>query len=266
MSDSRIGRQRELTQELERGFVAVRDSERFKHYLSTIARFHDYSMCNCLLIWAQRPDATRVAGFQTWRGMGRYVKRGEKGIRIMAPMPWRRVEDVDGEEEVTAEGCSFKAVSVFDLSQTDGEGLPTIADDLAGDDAGLFDRLAVLATTEGLSIDRTPGRGNGSNGFYARDRKLIWLRPDTAPVMAAKTLAHELSHHYAGHVEGQCRGEMETVAEGAAYVVLGHFNIDAGSYTFDYLASWTDDKVFKAKLAEIHGAATTIIDAVERAA
>ena len=263
MSDSRIERQRELTQELERGFVAVRDSERFKHYLSTIARFHDYSMCNTLLIWTQRPDATRVAGFQTWRGMGRYVKRGERGIRILAPRPWRKVEEHDGEEEVTEEGCSFKPVHVFDVSQTEGDPLPTIADDLAGDDAGLYAKLGAIARNEGLAIDRAPGLGNGSNGFHARDRKLIWLRPDTSPAMAAKTFTHELAHHFAGHDVGGCRGEEETVAEGAAYIVLGHFGIDAGDYSFDYLASWTDDKVFKAKLGEIHGAASTIIDAVE---
>jgi len=266
MSDSRIERQRELMQRLERGFNAVRDSDRYRAYLDTCAKFHRYSIHNTMLIWVQRPDATRVAGFHTWRNAGRYVRKGEKGIQILAPHTARKRDDDEDDEPETV--TYFHPVHVFDVSQTEGDPLPTIADDLAGvDDAGLFAKLDAIARAEGLTIDRTPGRGNGANGFYSGDRKLIWVKPEASPTMAAKTLTHELAHHFAEHTRnGQCQGEQETIAESAAYIVLGHFGIDAGAYSFDYLAAWSDDKVFKAKLNEIHGVASKIINAVEEAA
>ena len=251
-----------IIERLERGFQEVQDSERFQDYLSTCARFHHYSPHNTLLIWTQRPDATRVAGFHTWRKLGRHVLKGEKGIGILAPRPYKRTVEDDGEEEVI-EGCYFKPVHVFDVSQTDGKELPDApVTELDGSDDGLFASLTAIATKEGITLDRTPNAAsNGVNGFYRPGT--IWVKPEAAPRMATKTLAHELAHHFAGHVAGQCRGEQETMAEAVAYIVLAHVGIDAGSYSFGYLASWSDPKVFRAKLTEIHATANRIIDSLE---
>ncbi|KKM03205.1 hypothetical protein LCGC14_1776750 [marine sediment metagenome] len=249
-----------IIERLERGFQEVQDSERFQDYLSTCARFHNYSAHNTILIWSQHPTATRVAGFHTWRKLGRHVLKGEKGIGILAPRPYRRTEEKDGEEEVI-EGCYFKPVHVFDVSQTDGKELPAApVTELDGSDDGLFASLAAIATGEGIALDRTPN-ASSANGFYRPGT--IWVKPEASPLMATKTLAHELGHHFAGHVSGQCRGEQETIAEAVAYIVLAYVGIDAGSYSFGYLASWSDPKVFRAKLGEIHAAANRIIDGLE---
>jgi antirestriction protein ArdC len=250
-----------IIERLERGFQEVQDSERFQDYLSTCARFHHYSAHNTLLIWTQRPDATRVAGFHTWRKLGRHVLKGEKGIGILAPRPYKRTVD-NGDEEEVIEGCYFKPVHVFDVSQTDGQPLPDApVTELDGSDDGLFASLSAIATKEGIALDRTPN-ASSANGFYRPGQ--IWIKPEASPRMATKTLAHELAHHFAGHNSyGACRGEMETVAEAVAYIVLAHVGIDAGSYSFGYLASWSDPKVFRAKLTEIHATANQIIDRLE---
>jgi hypothetical protein len=130
------------------------------------------------------------------------------------------------------------------------------------DERGLHADLAAIATAEGLTLDFEPAHGSrGANGYYDRGRRVIWLDPTLSPVMSTKTLAHELGHHFAEHVDsGQ---EQETIAESVAYVVLGHFGIDASDYSFGYLASWTDVATFKAKLADIQTIANQIIEGIE---
>lgn len=259
---------RELVKKLERGFQKVQESDEYRSYLDTVSRFHKYSISNTMLIWVQCPNATHVAGFHTWLSLDRHVRRGEKGIRIFAPMPYRRTvstfdEETEEFEEQEIGQIRFRAVSVFDISQTDGADLaePPVTL-LAGDDAGLWQSLAAAARTERLTIDRKPGRGGagGANGWYDRIGREIWVDPDLAPVMAAKTLCHELAHHHAEHID--TRQEHETIAESVAYVVLGHYGIDAGDYSFGYLASWSDLRTFRSKLADIHTIASRIIELV----
>ncbi len=263
---------RDLIKKLEEGFQQVQKSDAYRSYLDTISRFHKYSISNTMLIWVQCPNATHVAGFHTWLSLGRHVRKGEKGIRIFAPMPYRRTASTPDEQTGVAEdeeisGLRFRAVSVFDISQTDGTDLPeppvTL---LSGDDTSLWLSLETLARTEHLSIDRKPGRGGAheANGWYDRTGRQIWVDPGLAPVMSAKTLCHEIAHHYAEHIDS--RQEHETIAESVAYVVLGHFGIDAGDYSFGYLASWSDVATFRAKLADIQTIAGQIIDRIERPA
>lgn len=258
-------RRQEVLKRLEEGYKRVRDSDRFKEWLSVSARFHRYSAHNTMLIWLQRPDATRIAGFHTWRKLGRGVRLGEKGIQILAPQPYKRVETDENGDEEEVEGIYFKTVYVFDIAQTDGRDLPEPVDELEGDDAGLYDRLAAVAMHEGLSLDRTPGRNATANGFYSPMRREIWVCPDLPAAQSAKTLAHELAHHYADHASnGHCEGERETIAEASAYMVMAHHGIEADGFSFGYLAAWTDDKTFKARLAEIQKVAGTIIAALEK--
>lgn len=252
---------RVLLQQLEQGFQTVRESDRYADYLKFCARFHNYSPHNCLLIMLQRPAASNVAGFNTWKSMGRYVKKGERGIQILAPRPYKRTaENGDGEEE-TIEGIYFQPVHVFDVAQTDGDELPTPNDRLTGDDNGLFNALRTIALRERLTVDQRPSETTAANGFYRKADRLIWVRPNMSPAQSAKTLAHELAHHFAEHdVNGHCRDAAETIAESAAYVVLAHFGIDAGTYSFGYLASWTNPKTFKAALRDIQNVAQRIVD------
>jgi len=268
MSEKSLQRRQELMQKLEHGFQAVRESEKFMAYLDTCAKFHNYSPQNTMLIMLQRPAATHVAGFNSWVGkFNRRVNKGEKGIAIMAPTRFQAIEE-DEEGNVTKrDAVGFRTVYVFDVSQTDGDPLPTPNDELEGiDDAGLFAKLDGIANSAGITVDRIEGRGNGANGFYRHDSHEIWIRPDVSLVMATKTFAHELAHHFAEHdTNGHCREEKETIAESVAYIVLGHFGIDASGYSFGYLATWTDIKVFKSKLREIHNVAKTIINAIEGA-
>jgi antirestriction protein ArdC len=260
---------RELIERLERGFQRIQESDEYRRYLDTVSRFHQYSISNTMLIWMQRPEATHVAGFRTWLSLGRHVLKGERGIRIFAPMSYRRTMTVTGQETGEPEQeeihqLRFRAVSVFDISQTDGEDLaqPPVTL-LSGDDESLGQSLATIATAEGLTIDRAPGQGGagGANGWYARSSRTIWVDPDLAPVMAGKTLCHELAHHFAEHIDS--RQEHETIAESVAYIVLGHFGIDASDYSFGYLASWSDAATFKAKLADIQTIAGQIIERIE---
>ncbi len=258
---------RDLVARLENGFQRVQQTDEYRKYLDTVSRFHKYSIANTMLIWMQRPDATRVAGFHTWLTLGRHVRKGEKGIRIFVPIRRSRtVTAIDEEpgkpEEQEIGELRFRAVSVFDISQTDGADIaqPPVSL-LLGDDIGLWQFLATIAQDEHLTIDRNPGRGGGANGWYNRTAREIWVDPDLTPLMAAKTLCHEVGHHYAELIDR--RQEHETIAESVAYIVLGHYGVDAGDYSFGYLACWTDATTFKAKLADIQTIASQIIERIE---
>jgi antirestriction protein ArdC len=262
---------RELIDKLERGFQQVQDSDEYRSYLRTVSRFHKYSISNTMLIWVQRPDATHVAGFHTWLSLGRHVRKGEKGIRIFAPMPYRKtvsaVDEATGvTEEEEIQGLRFRAVSVFDIAQTDGDDLPEPpVTPLSGDDTSLWESLMAVTQSERLTINRRPERdAGGANGWYDRVAREIWIEPVLSLVMSAKTLCHEIAHHYAEHID--TRQEHETIAESVAYIVLGHFGIEAGDYSFGYLASWSDLPTFRAKLADIQTIAGRIIDQIEQPA
>lgn len=260
----------ELVRKLERGFQVVQKSAEYRSYLKTVSRFHNYSISNTLLIWLQRPNATRVAGYRTWISLGRQVRRGQNGLRILAPMYYRKTRSTTDEESGEIEEreirrLQFRAVSVFDISQTEGAPIaqPPVTL-LSGDDNGLWRRLAAIAQSEHLTVDRERDRGGarGANGWYDRRGREIWVDPSLEPRMAAKTLCHEIAHHCAEHIDS--RTEHETIAESVAYVVLGHFGLDAGDYSFGYLASWSDIGTFKAKLLDIQTIAIRIIERMER--
>jgi hypothetical protein len=151
---------RELVKKLERGFQQVQESDEYRSYLDTVTRLHKYSVSNTMLIWMQCPNATHVAGFHTWLSLDRHVRKGEKGIRIFAPMPYRRTVSICDEQTGEAEeqeigGLRFRAVSVFDISQTDGADLaePPVTL-LSGDDVGSAEPAAVAS--ERPTIDRKP--------------------------------------------------------------------------------------------------------------
>lgn len=265
--EGRLGRgerpheqQPEILQRLENAVAAIQDSESFRRWLDVSARFHSYSLGNQLLIAMQRPDATRVAGFNAWRKLGRQVRKGEKGIAILVPHV-RRFESEEGEEQRRV--TSFGTGHVFDISQTEGEPLPElVVPTLEGDAGGeLWDGLLAFAEQEGVSVSiRGPAELPADvMGYYAPSTKEIVVAAHSQR-QKTKTLAHELGHHIA-RVDD--RAENECIAEGIAYVVCAHFGLDTGERSFPYVASWAQDTPkLKGVLSVIQDASARLISAV----
>jgi antirestriction protein ArdC len=242
------------------------DSETFAAWLRARATFHDYSFGNVCLIVSQRPDATQVAGYKTWQKLGRQVRKGERGIRILAPCVVK--ERNDAGDETGARRVFFKTVSVFDIAQTDGEPLPELEyRPLEGDaPAGMVELLEKVAADGGLHVECRRPELAGAHGYLRRSESLIVIAPDQSSAMRAKVLAHELGHYfdpilaespelYAAH-----RGDCEAVAESVAYVVAARFGLDAGPSAVGYASPWTDGNAERVReLAErIDTAAATI--------
>jgi antirestriction protein ArdC len=252
---------------LEQAVGAIHDSETFRAYLDAQARFHSYSFGNVLLILAQKPDATSVAGYQTWKSLGRQVRRGEKGIRIIVPMRGRSAgspteSGASDDEEVKPERTivRFGTGSVFDISQTEGKPLPSVDVPILEGEEGtaLYDRLATIAADEHLTLERTGQLPSETMmGYYEPDTRRVVVR-EASPRQMAKTLAHELAHHFGAGT--QSSPEEETMAESVAYVVCAHFDLDTGERSFPYIATWSQDAaVLKGAMSRIQQVSNRII-------
>jgi len=270
-----------VMRELKDGVESIQQGENFRQFLSTMAKFHNYSYGNQILIMLQAPEATRVAGFNTWKDLGRWVKKGEKGISILAPvMPKRAVcpkcsakiskgsrfcpkcgSEVGGEGETGP--IFFRAVSVFDIDQTEGEALPEFDVPVLTGEANeeLFSGAVALARSQGLDVDfdSKPNMDPGIKGFFSG--KTIWVRPEEDRAQQLKTLLHEEAHYYSEGVFRIPRSDAETIAESAAYVVGAHYGFDTGVRSFPYVALWAqDEKVLKANLGSINKVATAMLE------
>jgi antirestriction protein ArdC len=224
------------------------------------ATFHRYSFSNTLLILAARPDATIVAGYNTWLKLHRYVRKGEQGIRIFVPMRTKpRDDDLEDKQRLF-----FGIGTVFALEQTEGEPLPAVdVPVLESDDGGsLYRELEALARREGLALMWSQdNRRDGPMGAYLPQEQRIELR-EASPLQMAKTLAHELAHHFGEHQA--VTAEHETIAEAVAYVVCSHFGLDTGARSFPYVAVWSrEPAVLKGVLSTVQKVSATIINAVE---
>ncbi|MBN9392386.1 MAG: hypothetical protein J0I20_30395 [Chloroflexi bacterium] len=263
-----------LMQQLEQGVAGIQSSEDFKRWLKVASRFHTYSLNNQVLILMQFPTATRVAGYRTWQSLKRQVVKGSKGINILAPQPFERIieDKATGVEEV-ARGITFKTVSVFDISQTEGEELPSIAPGQLQGEEGveLYRRLDDLAEREGLKVTHYDLLGEAEqdpsyNGYYLPGSKLIYVKR-AAQVQMVKTLAHELGHHFDAGREGSPREERETVAEAVAFVVAAYYGIDTTAYTFPYVAGWAAKRegaeIIKGVMTRIQQTSHRMLDLLE---
>ena len=252
-------------QRLRDGVETLKQSDEWIRWLDVQSRFHHYSWGNCVLIAMQRPDATRVAGFHKWLEMGRCVRKGERGIQILAPMVGKRSKDADPDAPKVCFG--FRAVYVFDISQTDGDDLPEITHRLEGDDPdGLFEQLTSLANDRGLSVTLSNDLGT-ANGLYTFLSKTISIREDLSPAQMVKTLVHEIAHallHDEQAAISDRRG-CELEAESVAYVVTSALGIDSSDYSFGYIASWAKDSTQFEKSAErINRTAHDILASLEQ--
>jgi antirestriction protein ArdC len=244
---------------LKKGIADLTNSEAWKRYLECQAQFHTYSFGNVLMILAQKPDAKRIAGYKTWQKLGRQVRKGEKGIRIFAPVV---VKCEEGEDDEATTAVRFRTVAVFDISQTDGDELPTICVEIEGD-ADVYDALVKAAATLGASsvrLDDCP-----CNGSFLPATKEIVINRNLSPNQKAKTLVHEIAHMVLGHVDNEQRNAQELEAESVAFIVMNRFGVDSGGYSFGYVASWAGDNVaeqIKAHGHRIQDAAKRVIESV----
>ena len=249
-----------LLDQLEAAVLDLRDSSAWAAYLAAQARFHRYSPRNVMLISRQRPDATHVAGFGTWRSLGRQVRKGERAIAILAPMV---VPDEDGQRQVRG----FRWVNVFDISQTEGGDLPAPVRILDGDDAGrLLESLGAVASGLGLTVteeDLAPG----VNGELRWATATIVVAPANPGLQRAKTIAHELGHFLLHrHEPDRARAEIE--AEAVAFVVLASLGVDSSAYSAGYLSSWIGEhgdvgEAISRSCSAISSASQRILSAIE---
>jgi len=262
----------EVLKRLKEGVNDIQESDNFKQFLLTMSKFHDYSIGNLILIMMQKPEATRVAGFKTWKDLGRWVKKGEKGIAILAPCLSPKgqkpepKEDENGEEEIEVSPIYFKVVHVFDISQTDGELLPEFeVPTLTGEaNEELFERIMSLTRAQRLdvSFESRPNQDPAIKGTYSG--KSIWVSPEESRAQQLKTLLHEVAHYYSESVFRIPRRDAETIAESVAFTVGAHFGFDSGVRSFSYVALWAEDKkVLEANLTAIRKVSAKIFDALE---
>ena len=268
--------------------------------LDAAAKFHTYSLGNQLLIGLQAArlgiSPTRVAGFGTWKALGRSVVKGSTGLAVLAPCTYTRKDagtatgrDIDRAPPVAGTAGEpsggdadrpararvlrgFRVAHVLDISQTDGDPLPDIAPELLTGDApaALWDALATQVAAHGYTLTREDcGQANGLTDPAART---VRVRPDVADAQAVKTLAHELAHIECGHTADGfdyrgCRGRAEAEAESVAYIVTAWAGLDAGAYTVPYVAAWSagDPDVVRAAAVTVTTAARRILDHLDAA-
>lgn len=291
-SESPKDRIKELTDKLEQGIKDIFNSEKYKEYLNVMSKFHNYSPRNTLLILMQNPHATRVAGFNAWKeNHNRTVKKGERGIKIIAPAPFtvkKETEKIDPKtnkpfkdkngnpvmEETEITIPSYKVTTVFDLSQTEGEPLPTLANKLTADVENFKDFFKTLRKVSPVPI-KFENIQSGANGYYHLEEKFIAIQKGMSEAQTLKTAIHEIAHAklHALPEKGQ---EQETSkiddrtrevqAESIAYTVCQHFGIDSSDYSFGYVAGWSsskDTKELTASLDIINKTTAELINAIE---
>jgi antirestriction protein ArdC len=238
-------------------------SETLTQYLAAIGRFHRYTLRNVMLIASQKPTATYVAGFHTWHKLGRFVKKGEKGILILAPIVRRKTEnEQQNEADESSTAVSFRAAYVFDISQTDGQELPAIGS-VNGDPRECRERLGKFITELGIALeysqDIAPALGTSAGGK-------IMLLPGQSPAEEFATLAHELAHemmHRDKRRSSTSKRSRETEAEAVAFVVCDAIGLDTGSASQDYIQLYEGDaELLTASLEHIQQTATQIINAI----
>lgn len=285
---------KEITDKLEAGLKELFESEKYKSYLSTMSKFHNYSFNNTLLIAMQKTEATLVAGYQAWqKNFERHVNKGEKAIRILAPAPYKIKEERDKLDPVTGEMMfdengmpqkeetevtipAFRAVSVFDVSQTDGKPIPELeVNELLSTVEGYEDFVQALMNISPVPIafEDIPG---DSKGYFSTAEKRIAVQENMSESQTLKTMVHEVAHsmlhdkevNQSMDIPVKDRNTKEVEAESVAFTVCQHFGIDTSDYSFGYIAGWSSGrnmKELKSSLDTIRKTASELITGIEGA-
>lgn len=302
MSEKQSNKERikEITAGIEKGIMELFESDRYRNYLTTMSRFHKYSLNNVMLIHAQRPNATLVAGFSKWKNsFGRHVKKGEKGVQILAPTPYKIKVDkekldpdtklpmlddegkpITEEKEVTIP--MFKVVSVYDVSQTDGKPLPQISFSLTGDVAQYEVFMEALRRTSQVPITIEPMEP-GMDGYFHLEKQAIFLREGMSQVQTVCAAIHEMAHSRLHNYEKMTeladdgetilvpgekdRNTEEVEAESISYAVCQYFGIETADNSFGYIATWSQGKELKelrASLETINKTSSELITGIEK--
>ena len=294
-------RLKEITDSIETGIRELFQSDKYRQYLSTMSRFHRYSVNNVMLIHMQKPDATHVAGFNKWRdNFGRNVRKGEKGIKIIAPTPYKKkieeakldpdtklpMLDADGNaimEEKTIQIPMYKVVSVFDVSQTEGKPLPELAEKLTGNVQEYEAFMEALKRSAPVPIRIEP-MGADMDGYFSASEQRIAIREGMSQVQTVSAVVHEIAHsklhnyqkeqeqaalenEAAPPVARKSRETEEIEAESISYAVCAYYGVETGANSFGYLASWSKDKELSAlreSLETINKTSSGLISDIDR--
>lgn len=295
MADRNTEKQKvkEITEKLEQGLTELFESDTYKKYLTFMSKFHNYSYNNTMLIAMQKPDATLVAGYKAWqKNFERHVKKGEKGIRILAPSLYKIKEerekidpvtkepvlDKDGMpvmEEVEVKIPAFQVVTVFDVSQTEGKELPDLGvDTLTADVEGYQDFMQALTEISPAPIGYEDISGDMKR-YHSIEEHRIAIQQSMSESQTVKTAVHEVAHaklhdkeisKAAEFADFKDRSTKEVEAESIAYTVCQHFGIDTSDYSFGYIAGWSsgkDMKELKSSLDTIRKTASEMITGIE---
>ena len=272
---------------IEQGVKDVYSSDNFRKYLSCCSKFHSYSLNNTLLILAQKPDATLVAGYNAWqRNFNRHVDKGERGLIILAPVTSKITQlmdkaDEDGnplldengdpiKEERVINQLRFTTTTVFDISQTSGEPLPSLIHNLTGSSDEILAFIDSVKDICTIPIDyHSPSKdavlAGGAKGYYSIAEDRIVLNMELEDMQIAKTLIHEYSHSILHKTTDKDSDQREIEAESLAFVLCDHFGIDTSDYSFGYIASYAaqDEAKLKTILSNIQSTAHEMIDKLE---
>ena len=302
MADKPTNRERlqQITAGIEQGIKELFESEKYMRYLSVMSRFHRYSVNNTMLIYMQKPDATLVAGYNKWKNQfERHVKKGEHGITIIAPTPFKKkieeqkldpdtkapMLDQDGKvimEEREVEIPMFRPVKVFDVSQTDGKPLPELASSLSGNVQNYEAFMEALRRSAPVPLSVEPMAAN-MDGYFSPDQQRIAIRAGMSEVQTVSAAVHEIAHsklHNYAKVQKEAarasdkeppkkkdRNTEEVEAESISYAVCQYFGIQTGENSFGYIATWSQDKTLpelRASLETINKAAGELIADIDR--
>lgn len=282
----------DITDKLEQGIKNLFESDKYKDYLNTMSKFHNYSFNNVILIAMQKPDASLIAGYSAWQKLHhRQVKKGEKAIKILAPTPYtvkslrnkidpktnKQVLDSYGkpvQEEIEVKRLAFKIASVFDVSQTEGKELPTISvNELRGSVEKYSELFNAIEMTSPVPIGFEQIEG-GTKGYYHLLDKRIAIKQGMSELQQIKTAIHEIAHAKLHDIdllastneENLDKYTKEVQAESIAYVICQHYGLDTSEYSFGYIAKWSSGKEMielKNSLDTIRKTASEMISSID---
>lgn len=262
---------------IEQGIAQVRHSESYKKYLKLMSQFYDYSVCNSLLIYSQCPHASYIAGYKAWKTLfHRHIIKGSRAIKMIAPIKIKLEKDVDTEysDDEDQYIIRYKTVNVFDISQTEGQELPSIVSEIQGYHENarfLLEAFQELTKEKKILVNFIDSKEDkrlrsGANGYACPNKNKIVIKRDMSINHQLKTMIHEYAHVQLHKDTNKSKEQKEIEAESIAFVVCNSFGLDTSEYSFGYITSWSEgmkSEQFKQILQDIQCKANEIIESVK---